>query len=154
MAGRRPTPTDLKVITGNPGKRPLNKKEPKAKEGYPAIPKHFNKQTKEVFLWVCDMVNDMGLLTITDGIAIGQLAKCYIEILECDKIIEKYGQIQEVLSTQGELVLKSNPAVAQRADADRRLKGWMIEYGLTKASSSKVSVNGKEEKNELDKYFG
>jgi len=28
MGGRRPTPSALKLVTGNPGKRPLNKKEP------------------------------------------------------------------------------------------------------------------------------
>jgi hypothetical protein len=28
MAGRRPKPTHLKVVTGNPGKRKLNDKEP------------------------------------------------------------------------------------------------------------------------------
>jgi len=29
MAGRKPKPTALKIIEGNPGKRPLNKNEPK-----------------------------------------------------------------------------------------------------------------------------
>lgn len=29
MVGRRPTPTELKLVTGNPGKRPLNDQEPK-----------------------------------------------------------------------------------------------------------------------------
>ena len=29
MRGRKPKPTVLKLITGNPGKRPLNKQEPK-----------------------------------------------------------------------------------------------------------------------------
>lgn len=28
MAGRRPKPSHLKVVTGNPGKRKLNDKEP------------------------------------------------------------------------------------------------------------------------------
>ncbi|MWP47453.1 MULTISPECIES: phage terminase small subunit P27 family [Gilliamella] len=154
MAGRRPTPTPFKLVTGNPGKRPLNSKEPKPKEGYPDIPQHFNEQAKDIYLWLCDMLNDMGLLTVVDGIAIERLTKCYIEILECDKVIEEHGQVQQVVNTQGELVLKSNPAVAQRADADRRLRAWMIEYGLTQASRSKVKVNGKEEANELDQFFG
>ena len=36
MRGRRPKPTRLKVLTGNPGKRPMNKHEPKTE---PAVPK-------------------------------------------------------------------------------------------------------------------
>ena len=31
MAGRKPKPTHLKLIAGNPGKRPLNRKEPRPK---------------------------------------------------------------------------------------------------------------------------
>lgn len=154
MAGRRPTPTHLKLVAGNPGKRPLNSGEPKPREGYPDIPKHFNEPAKNIYIWLCDMLRDMGLLTVVDGIAIERLAKCYIEILECDRVIEEHGQVQQVVNTRGELVLKSNPAVAQRADADRRLRAWLIEYGLTQASRSKVKSNGKEEFNELDQFFG
>jgi hypothetical protein len=37
MAGRRPKPTHLKVVTGNPGKRKLNDKEPRQREKYQAL---------------------------------------------------------------------------------------------------------------------
>jgi hypothetical protein len=37
-AGRRPKPTRLKLITGNPGKRPLNRNEPNPKRIIPACP--------------------------------------------------------------------------------------------------------------------
>lgn len=36
--GRQPKPTNLKVLQGNPGKRPLNTNEPKARKGTPAAP--------------------------------------------------------------------------------------------------------------------
>ncbi len=36
MAGRRPKPTHLKVVTGNPGKRKLNDKEPQPAKKSPA----------------------------------------------------------------------------------------------------------------------
>lgn len=154
MAGRRPTPTHLKLVAGNPGKRPLNNDEPTPKTGFPSPPSHFDSKLKSVYAKFCEILNEMGLLTVADGVAIERLTQCYIEILECDKVIKKHGQVQEVLNTQGELVLKANPAVAQRADADRRLRAWMIEYGLTQASRSKVKVNVKEEGNELDQFFG
>ena len=35
MRGRKPKPTVLKVLSGNPGKRPLNDREPKAQAGIP-----------------------------------------------------------------------------------------------------------------------
>jgi hypothetical protein len=40
MAGRRPKPTHLKVVTGNPGKRKLNDKEPTPAREIPSPPEH------------------------------------------------------------------------------------------------------------------
>lgn len=40
MAGRRPKPTHLKVVTGNPGKRKLNDKEPTPAKEIPGPPAH------------------------------------------------------------------------------------------------------------------
>jgi hypothetical protein len=38
MRGRRPKPTRLKVLTGNPGKRPLNMDEPQPEPAIPDCP--------------------------------------------------------------------------------------------------------------------
>lgn len=38
MAGRKPKPTAIKELEGNPGKRKLNKKEPKPDKGMPVCP--------------------------------------------------------------------------------------------------------------------
>src|SRR5258708_39209368 len=38
MRGRRPKPTRLKVLTGNPGKRPLNDGEPRPEVAIPDCP--------------------------------------------------------------------------------------------------------------------
>lgn len=42
MAGRRPKPTHLKVVTGNPGKRKLNDKEPTPAREIPSPPEHLS----------------------------------------------------------------------------------------------------------------
>lgn len=41
MAGRKPKPTALKELQGNPGKRSLNKHEPRPKEGNPSMPNYW-----------------------------------------------------------------------------------------------------------------
>jgi len=43
MAGRRPKPTNLKVLHGNPGKRPLNANEPKPAAEMPSAPDHLGE---------------------------------------------------------------------------------------------------------------
>ncbi|MGF0034338.1 hypothetical protein ACQRBN_15455 [Bariatricus sp. SGI.154] len=40
MAGRKPKPTAVKKLEGNPGKRKLNTKEPVPEKGMPICPEH------------------------------------------------------------------------------------------------------------------
>ncbi len=43
-------------------------------------------------------------------------------------------------------MIKANPAVAMLADADRRFKSYLVEFGLTPAARTKVKVDGGEKK--------
>ena len=45
--GTKPKPTHLKLVTGNPGKRTLNRKEAKAKAAIPAPPAHLTPDAVE-----------------------------------------------------------------------------------------------------------
>ena len=42
ITGRKPKPTQLKLVTSNPGKRKVNRKEAKAKAAIPAPPAWFD----------------------------------------------------------------------------------------------------------------
>ena len=45
--GRKPTPTAIKVLEGNPGKRPLNANEPKPKKKAPRCPSWLEDEAKK-----------------------------------------------------------------------------------------------------------
>ena len=47
MAGRKPKPTRLKIIQGNPGKRPLNKNEPQPERRLMRAPSHLSEEAKK-----------------------------------------------------------------------------------------------------------
>jgi hypothetical protein len=49
MSGPPKTPSHLRLVRGNPSKRPINKDEPKPPKGVPPTPKHFDKQGKYWF---------------------------------------------------------------------------------------------------------
>lgn len=70
--GRRgppPKPTHLKVVQGNPGKRPLNADEPKPKPVRPEKPKMSGEPSK-VYDQLADVTESMGVLTEADGVAL------------------------------------------------------------------------------------
>ncbi len=66
MAGRRPKPTHLKVVTGNPGKRKLNDKEPSPAREIPSPPEHLTDWGKVAWGKLTVLLDSMGILTIAD----------------------------------------------------------------------------------------
>lgn len=49
MAGRKPKPTEVKKLEGNPGKRKLNTKEPIPAKGMPNCPEWLLPEAKEEY---------------------------------------------------------------------------------------------------------
>lgn len=47
MAGRKPKPTKLKILEGNPGKQRLPKGEPMPDTEMPEAPEHLDKYARE-----------------------------------------------------------------------------------------------------------
>ena len=66
MAGRKPKPTALKKLEGNPGKRKLNTKEPVPEKGMPDCPKWLLPEAKEEWKRLCQKLSEMGVLTEID----------------------------------------------------------------------------------------
>lgn len=155
MAGRRPTPTALKLVKGNPGKRAINKKEPKPAPGIPSPPSHLTDSGKVAWGRLTVLLDRMGVLTEADTFALERLCDCYAEILELREEVEGAGRTYTTTSTQGETVIKANPAVPMLADADRRFKSYLVEFGLTPAARTKVQIkDDDEEKDQLAEFFG
>jgi P27 family predicted phage terminase small subunit len=156
MAGRRPKPTTLKLVTGNPGKRAINKKEPKPKREIPSCPEHLPDSAKVAWGRLTVLLDRMGVLTEADGMALERLCDCYTDILECQKLIRRDGRTYKVMTQTGEILVKGNPAVAQLRAADAQFKSYLVEFGLTPAARSKVQVDGdnEKEKDPLGEFFG
>jgi phage terminase small subunit len=66
MRGRKPTPTHLKLVRGNPGRRPLNPSEPKPKLGCEK-PKFLKGRAARVWDEYAPTLERLGLLTSVDG---------------------------------------------------------------------------------------
>jgi P27 family predicted phage terminase small subunit len=155
MAGRRPKPTALKLVTGNAGKRPINKKEPKPRREIPSCPAHLDDSGKVAWGRLSVLLDRMGVLTEADSFALERLADCYTDILECRKLIERDGRTYTAESMGGKLI-KANPAVNQLRAADSQFKSYLVEFGLTPAARSKVhaSPDDDDKKDPLAEFFG
>jgi phage terminase small subunit len=73
MAGRKPKPNVIKLITGNPGRRPLNKREPKPRPGIPSCPSHLSLTAKAEWRRIVPLLSECGLVTEIDRAALASL---------------------------------------------------------------------------------
>lgn len=155
MPSPRPTPTVLKLIKGNPGRRKLNKREPTPKRVIPSCPEYLNDVAKVAWGRLSVILDRMGVLTEADALALERMCDCYADIMACKKLIALHGRTYQT-DSEGGILHKTNPAVTQLRAAEAMLKAYMIEFGLTPAARSKVQVadDGEESADPLSTYFG
>lgn len=146
-------PTAIKIAMGNPGKRPLNKNEPQPAKTIPPCPPGLSAESSAAWGRLSVLLHNLGVLTELDAMALERLCDCYAEILSCRRLIKKNGRTYKTIGTTGSVVIKANPAVGQLSDADRRFKGYLVEFGMTPAARTKVRVEGEKEKDPLDEFF-
>lgn len=154
--GKKPTPTHLKIVKGNPGKRALNKNEPTPKRERPEKPKGMTGKAGKAWDEAVEIAYNMGVLTVADGLALRQLCEAIADEREAQRILDAYGsRTYETTTTTGSIKIAAHPAVAMKADADRRLRAWLEQFGMTPASRSRIEkAADDDEEDEAETFFG
>ncbi len=143
MRGRKPTPSHLKLVTGNPGKRAMNRAEPKPRRERPSAPAHVSDKARETWGMVAALLDDMGVLTKVDVLAVEMLCEAYADYLAARQELATIGSnYYETVNAQGGTMFRAHPAVAVVQDADRRIRGWLAEFGMTPSARSRVKASG------------
>lgn len=95
MAGRKPKPTAVKKLEGNPGKRKLNTKEPVPAKGMPDCPEWLLPEAKKEWERLADLMNQMGVLTEVDMAAFAAYCQSYARWKEAQEHIDSEGSTFE-----------------------------------------------------------
>lgn len=150
MAGRKPIPTALKILRGNPGRRPLPKDEPQIPAGIPEAPKHLTGKAKKEWHRIVPELHKAGLLTKVDGTALAAYCDCFAQWAEASRQLKKTGLL--VKGSLGEPVI--NPLWKISNAAMERMKQFLVEFGMTPSSRSRVkSASIPEPEEEGADYF-
>lgn len=153
--GRKPLPTHLKLIKGNPGRRPLNEDEPEAPYERPACPGHVSDKARETWGYVCGLLEGMGIISTVDAIAIEVLCEAYADFLAAGEELKSLGSPYYRTKTEsGAVMHRAHPAQAARRDADARVRAWLSEFGMTPAQRSKIKLGSpKKSEDPAEKFF-
>jgi P27 family predicted phage terminase small subunit len=151
MVGRKPIPTTLKLLRGNPGRRPLPENEPQVPAGIPECPKFLKGKAKAEWDRVVPLLNDNGMLTEIDGTALAGYCICFAMLAEASEKIDKTGRL--IKSSRGDPIINPFQKLLDGA-IDRTLK-FQVEFGMTPSSRSRVKAAPKKgKKAEGEDYFG
>ncbi len=134
MRGRKPNPSALNGMNGNPGKRGVKHAEPLPPEGLPDCPPHLSDVAQAEWRRLAHSLYDMGVLTIVDRAALAAYCQSYAPWVEAE---EKMRETPAMLRTPSGYVQQS-PWMSV-ANKQLELMGrYMAELGMTPASRSRV----------------
>jgi len=136
MRGRRPKPTRLKLLSGNPGKRPLNKHEPRPDPAVPDCPTELGPVARQEWDRLAGELEKLKILTSLDRAALAAYCGAYALWAEATEAIQKYGTM--VKSPSGYPIQSPYVSIANRqAEIMMRIAS---EFGFTPASRSRIAV--------------
>lgn len=136
MRGRRPKPTRIKLLTGNPGKRPLNAQEPKPEIVIPECPPELGPVAQKEWHRLVGDLAVLRILTNLDRAALAAYCGAYALWAESTEAIQKFGTM--VKSPSGYPIQSPYVSIANRqAEIMMRIAS---EFGFTPASRSRIST--------------
>lgn len=101
-----------------------------------------SQRAEELYYQLISHLQNMRVLSEEDDLALAMLASALEEIEVTTAMIEDEGRFYTTSNKGGDKMIRSHPAVAQRADAMRRALALLNDFGLTPASRAKVQVRG------------
>lgn len=141
---RRPTPSAINKLHGNPGNRAINTLEPEPQLGVPEKPKGMGTAANRIWDRFVRELMEMKVLSIVDGVA---LREACISAALAEKfsreVLDEPMVDEPCFDKDGNLVgtkRKVNPATAGYITCSKNMKAFLLEFGLTPASRSKLKI--------------
>jgi P27 family predicted phage terminase small subunit len=140
--GRKPKPTAVKQLEGNPGKRKLNRDEPKPEKKAPKCPSWLDKEAKKEWRRTARQLEQLGILTEVDMAAFAGYCQAYARWKEAEEFITKHGTIVKTPSGYWQQV----PQVSIAQTYLKIMNRFCEQFGLTPSARSRISAdNGQHE---------
>lgn len=112
-AGRKPLPSQIKVLNGNPGKRPLNNREPKPDVHIPNCPDFLDSDAKTEWKRITKELKKLGLVSNMDMVQLAILCQDYARWKQATEIINERGMTFE--TDKGYIAQRPEVGIANKA---------------------------------------
>lgn len=141
LRGPAPKPTALKVLAGNPGKRPLNAAEPKPDRALPKCPAWLRKEAKAEWKRIAGKLHKAGVLTSVDGSALAVYCQTWARWVEAEREVERLSQV--TTSAKGSLYM--SPWLTAAMAAGKAVADLAAQFGMTPSSRSRITAQADDD---------
>jgi len=150
--GRKPTPTAIKELEGNPGGRPLNEAEPKPARKAPPCPKWLEPEAKKEWRRLAKQLEQIGVLTEVDMAAFAAYCQAYARWKEAEEFLTEHGTLVRTPSGYYQQV----PQVSIAQTYLKIMNKIAEQFGLTPSARSRITAGQNEslEVDEMDELLG
>ncbi len=161
--GRKPKPSHLKLVRGNPGKRPLNKNEPKPELALPMPPPHLADEAKVEWGRIGHELYQLGLLTNLDRAVLAVYCQAYARWVQAESALKTMAAADRltgglmIKTSNGNVVQNPLVGVANKAMAD--MVKYAAEFGMSPSARSRIEAArlqenpNKTEKDRASSFF-
>jgi P27 family predicted phage terminase small subunit len=142
MPGPAPQPSELKKRRGNPGKRPLNTREPKPLVGLPSCPESLSPNAKRIWATLGPTLVRNGVMTETDGLAFAGVCVTEALFLRIAPVVDDMPLVQGSVTVDGSgqehREWKTEPHFKAILEILKERRSQHAQFGMTPASRSKI----------------
>jgi len=149
VRGRKPTPTHLKLIAGNPGKRAINHNEPKPDSKEPPMPPDLDADEKAAWRYVTGELERMGILASSDLGIITAYCTHWGTYTRAKRAFQGDGSQDVVTTLTG--AQKKNPHLQIMEAALRALERTSSELGLTPTARTRIHIEKQDTRPMVEK---
>lgn len=135
--GRKPIPTAVKMLEGNPGKRNLNVKEPQPAKKAPRCPVWLEDEAKKEWKRMAKQLEQLGILTDIDMAAFAGYCQAYARWKEAEEFITQHGTIVKTPSGYWQQV----PQVSIAQTYLKIMNKFCEQFGLTPSARSRLATD-------------
>jgi P27 family predicted phage terminase small subunit len=146
MRGRKPIPNSIKILTGNPGKRPIM--EGPEPGGIPTCPDHLSDEARAEWNRVAPELLACGLLTSVDRAALAAYCTAWSRWVQAEKKLLETGPIIKAKSGYPMM----NPYLVVANAAMKQMKELLVEFGMSPSSRRRVGMSAQPH-DELEEFL-
>lgn len=144
--GTKPTPTNLKILNGNPGKRALNTREPKPRKVLKVAPAWFDRMHTKIWQDTLDAAPAGMLKQVDESVLVAYVCAYVIHQRATEELCSSELLLESLMGG-----IKANPLTLIQAKASTVMLRAAAEMGFTPSSRSRVSLDPDDDEGENDK---